>query len=121
MIDDNPFAPRVVTCLTHRKERATHLCTDLSCTHSALLCPLCLNDHRQRSYHPHESSIKPLPDAVDWLTSLIRSQSKSIELIYERTIGNRECEIIKFNLEKGPLLFEELDSRIDNMKMQLDL
>jgi hypothetical protein len=55
------------------------------------------------------------------MTSIIRSQSKSMELIYERTIGSRECEVLKFNLEKGNLLFEDLDSRIEGLKMQLDV
>jgi hypothetical protein len=106
MLEDNPFSPRVVTCLTHRKERATHLCTELGCSHSPILCPLCLSEPRLRTYHPHEGSIRPLPEAVEWLTSVIRGQSKSIELIYERTVGSRECEVIRFNLEKGHLLYE---------------
>lgn len=104
MIEDSPFAPRVVTCLAHRRERATHICTDLNCLHSPILCPYCLNDSRIRALHPHDSSIRPLTEGVEWLTDLIRSQSKSIELVYERTIGSRECEVIKFNLEKGTLL-----------------
>lgn len=29
--------------------------------------------------------------------------------------------MLKFNLEKGNLLFEDLDSRIDNLKMQLEV
>jgi hypothetical protein len=121
MIDDNPFSPRVVTCLTHRKERATHLCTDLNCTHSPILCGACLADPRVRSMHGHEGSVRPLWEGVEWLTGLIRNQSKSIELVYERTIGSRECEAIKFNLEKGGLLGEELENRLDNLRMQLDL
>lgn len=53
MLDESPFSPRVVTCLAHRRERATHLCTDLNCTSSPILCHLCLSDHRFRSNHPH--------------------------------------------------------------------
>ena len=118
-MEDNPFAPRVVTCLTHRKERATHICTDLNCTNSPLLCQACMGDHRVRSGHQHQSSLRPLGEGVQWLTSTIRSQSKSMEMIYERTIGSRECEIIKFNLEKGGILFEQLDSRLQSMRVQL--
>lgn len=120
MLDDNPFAPRMVTCLNHRKERATHLCTELSCQHNPLLCTLCFNDHRLRTLHPHEASLRPLPEAVEWLTGVIRSQSKSTELIFERTIGSRDCEVIRFNLEKGGLLFEEVEGRIESMKAQLE-
>ena len=89
MIEDSPFAPRVITCLTHRKERASHICTELTCAHSPILCPLCLSDPRQRGHHPHDSSIKPISEGIDWLTSIIRSQSKAIEVVYERTIGSR--------------------------------
>lgn len=98
MIEESPFAPRVVTCLAHRKERATHICTELGCAYSPILCGACLSDPRVRGLHPHEGSVRQLGEGVEWLTSLIRSQSKSIELVYERTIGSRECEVIKFNL-----------------------
>jgi len=64
MIDENPFAPRVVTCLAHRRERATHICTDLNCPHSPILCPLCLNDPRIRGIHSHDSHIRPLWEGV---------------------------------------------------------
>lgn len=89
MLDDNPFAPRSVTCLIHRKEKATHICTEYSCQQNAILCALCFNDARWRSQHPHESSIKPLSEGVELLTSAIRTHAKSIELVYERTIGSR--------------------------------
>lgn len=121
MLDDSPFSPRVVICLTHRRERATHLCTDLNCTNSPILCPLCLAEPRFRGMHPHEGSVRPLAEGVEWITGIIRSQSKSMELIYERTVGSRECEVIRFNLEKGNLLFEDLDGRIDNLRMQLEV
>ena len=91
MLEDSPFAPRVVTCLTHRHERATHICTDLNCTNNPILCHHCLTDHRFRSLHPHEGSVRPLTEGVEWMTGIIRSQSKSMELIYERTVGSREC------------------------------
>ena len=60
MLEDNPFTPRVITCLTHRREKATHICTDLNCHNSPILCPYCLSDPRIRSSHSHESSIRPL-------------------------------------------------------------
>lgn len=82
MFDENPFAPRAVTCLTHRREKATHICTDLNCQHNPILCPFCLSDLRIRTLHGHESNIRPLSEGVEWLTGLIRNQSKSIELIY---------------------------------------
>ena len=89
MLDENPFIPRAVTCLVHRKEKATHICTDLACQQNAILCGLCFNDARWRSQHPHEGAIRPLSDAIEWMTSIIRNQSKSIELVYERTVGSR--------------------------------
>ena len=57
---------------------------------------------------------------MDYLTNTIRGQSKSIEMIYERTIGNRDYDIIKFNLEKGGLLGEELDGRLENVRVQME-
>lgn len=78
MLEESPFSPRVVTCLAHRRERATHLCTDLNCTHSPILCPLCFHDPRFRSMHPHEGSVRPLSEGVEWMTNMIRSQSKSM-------------------------------------------
>jgi hypothetical protein len=64
MLDENPFVPRAVTCLVHRKEKATHVCTDLACQQNAILCGLCFNDARWRSQHPHEGAIRPLSDAI---------------------------------------------------------
>ena len=46
------------------------------------------------------------------LSNAIRSQSKSIELVYERTIGHRDNEMIKLNLEKGRILTEEVQNRL---------
>ena len=48
-----------------------------------------MSDSRWRSQHPHDISIRPLNDGIEWLTGVIKNQSKSIELIYERTIGSR--------------------------------
>lgn len=53
MFDDATFAPRTVTCTIHRKERATHICTDFACQQDPVLCSYCLNDVRWRSQHPH--------------------------------------------------------------------
>ena len=78
----------------------------MSCQQNTFLCSLCFSDARWRGQHPHEGAVKPLSEGVEWLTTAIRTQTKSVELLYERTIGSREAELIKFNLEKGALLTE---------------
>lgn len=58
---------------------------------------------------------------MEWLAGVVRGQSKSIELIYERTIGSRECELMRYNLEKGAQLGAEMEDRMENLRLQLEL
>lgn len=55
------------------------------------------------------------------LSNAIRSQSKSIELVYERTIGHRDNEMIKLNLEKGRILTEEVQNRLESLQVQVEV
>ena len=74
-----------------------------------VMCTVCFNDTKFRSAHvSHESALKPINEAVEVLSEVIKRQVKPMQSAYERTLGLRENEMIKSNLEKIDYLSEEI-------------
>lgn len=46
---------------------------------------------------------------------------KPIQSVYERTLGHKDNDLIRNNLEKVDYLSEEIENRISSIKMQVDL
>lgn len=99
MLDDNLFGTKIMNCFVHKKEKATHICVDLYCYSNPIICAFCMSDNKYRLQHSsHESAVKPVFEAAEHIAAMIRSHTKSIESVYERTIGNRDNESIKSNI-----------------------
>jgi len=90
MLDESTII-KPIYCLLHKKEKATHICTDLHCQANPIMCSLCLSDYKYRLTHnSHENALKPVVEAADLISTLIRTQSKTIHNIYEQTLGKTD-------------------------------
>ena len=82
---------RQITCFLHKKEKATHLCSDLRCHNNPLLCGQCFLEHNLRTMHgSHEAQVQPIHEGVEKISGVIKAQSREVEKIYNATVGNKE-------------------------------
>lgn len=82
------------------------MCVDINCNSNPILCSQCINEgiNRGQHYNHHEKSILPLPEAVDAVCELIKSQNNPLQRIYKSTLGRADYSTIAGQLEKGPAL-----------------
>jgi hypothetical protein len=52
---------------------------------------------------------------------MIKKQIKPAQSVYERTLGHRDNELVRNNLDKVDYLTEEIENRIGSIKLQVDL
>lgn len=87
-----------------------------------MLCTLCFRDQINRSYHyDHEKNILPYNDAINVLSDLIKTQAAPVQKIYKATIGRTQFLSVLAQVEKGQLLYEELEDKIVSIKTQIEL